>query len=211
MQPAAGTAESLTLFVCGDGMTGRGIDQALPNPGSPELYESWVRDARDYVALAEAASGTFARPLDPTEIWGDALDDLAGFRPDVSLANLETAITSHDEPWPGKGINYRMHPGNGPCLLAAGFDCCALANNHVLDWGLEGLFETGRALDHLQIAWCGAGVDLAAAQRPARFEPVPGSRVLIWSVGLPDSGIPGRWAAGPQRPGVWLLPEASPR
>jgi len=209
MQRAAGSAESLTLFVCGDVMTGRGIDQALPHPGSPTLYESWVRDARDYIALAEAASGKFSRPLSLTEIWGDALDELTRFQPDIRLGNLETAITSHDEPWPGKGINYRMHPDNAACLQAAAFDCCALANNHVLDWGVPGLLETGRVLDQLKIAWCGAGGELAAGQRPAVLEPVPGSRVLIWSVGLPDSGIPQAWGAETRQPGVWLLPDAS--
>ena len=45
----------LRLFLCGDVMTGRGIDQALPYPVNPVLYEPHVRDARDYVHLAEKA------------------------------------------------------------------------------------------------------------------------------------------------------------
>ena len=43
----------LRLFLCGDVMTGRGIDQALPHPSNPILYEPYIRDARDYVDLAE--------------------------------------------------------------------------------------------------------------------------------------------------------------
>lgn len=39
--------ETLRLFLCGDVMPGRGIDQILPTPSSPELYEPYVRDARD--------------------------------------------------------------------------------------------------------------------------------------------------------------------
>ncbi len=65
--------ETLRLFLCGDVMPGRGIDQILPTPSSPELYEPYVRDARDYVALAETRSGAIARPVHHAYIWGDAL------------------------------------------------------------------------------------------------------------------------------------------
>ena len=47
----------LILFLCGDVMTGRGIDQILPHPGKPQLHEPWIRDARDYVRLAERENG----------------------------------------------------------------------------------------------------------------------------------------------------------
>ena len=47
----------LTLFLCGDVMTGRGVDQVLPDPGDPELRERYADDARAYVRLAERASG----------------------------------------------------------------------------------------------------------------------------------------------------------
>jgi len=50
-------SSALTLFLCGDVMTGRGIDQILPHPGDPTLHEAWVPDARQYVSLAEQASG----------------------------------------------------------------------------------------------------------------------------------------------------------
>ena len=49
--------DTVTLFVAGDVMTGRGIDQVLPNPGDPQIFESYARSARDYVQLAERASG----------------------------------------------------------------------------------------------------------------------------------------------------------
>ena len=62
-------------------------------------------------------------------------------QPDARIINLETAVTrSHDRA--NKGINYRMSPENAECLVAAGIDCCVLANNHVLDWGRAGLLET---------------------------------------------------------------------
>jgi poly-gamma-glutamate synthesis protein (capsule biosynthesis protein) len=195
-----------TLFVCGDVMTGRGIDQALPHPCDPELYESYVRDAREYIALAERAHGPLERPLPFGYIWGDALAVLDRQRPDVRLINLETSVTSNGRPWPNKGIHYRMNPRNVPCLTAARLHGCALANNHVLDWGYAGLHETLATLRSATIEFAGAGADFAEASAPAVF-PVLEGRVLVFSAGLASSGISDEWAAAPGRPGVWLLPE----
>src|SRR5579875_2744548 len=139
---AAGEGAHLGLFLCGDVMTGRGIDQILPHPSDPRLHEDCVTSARRYVELAEEVRGPIPAPVDFTYVWGDALAELARARPDVRLVNLETSVTRSDEYWRGKGINYRMHPENVPCLAAAGIDCCALANNHVLDYGYAGLRET---------------------------------------------------------------------
>jgi poly-gamma-glutamate capsule biosynthesis protein CapA/YwtB (metallophosphatase superfamily) len=55
----------VTLFLCGDVMTGRGIDQILPRPGDPRLREAYIPAATGYVALAEAASGPIPRPVEP--------------------------------------------------------------------------------------------------------------------------------------------------
>src|SRR5439155_22976592 len=85
---------SLRLFLCGDVMLGRGIDQALPHPGNPILYEPYVRDAREYVHLAEKAHGPIPRPLTFDYIWGDALQELERAEVDFRIANLETAIAS---------------------------------------------------------------------------------------------------------------------
>jgi poly-gamma-glutamate synthesis protein (capsule biosynthesis protein) len=212
-QPAERTPPAtspVTLFLCGDVMTGRGIDQILPQSVPPQLYEPYIRDARDYVRLAEQVNGPVASPVDYPYIWGDALAELAEIAPDLRIVNLETAITAHPQPWP-KGINYRMHPRNVPVLTAAGVDCCVLANNHVLDWGVPGLAETLATLDAAGIRHAGAGPDLAAAQAPAVL-PVPGQgrgRVLVFAYGSESSGIGGAWAATAQRPGVNLLPDLS--
>ena len=41
--------DAIRLFLCGDVMTGRGIDQVLPHPVEPHLFESWARTAAVYV------------------------------------------------------------------------------------------------------------------------------------------------------------------
>ncbi|HEV2459949.1 MAG TPA: CapA family protein, partial [Ktedonobacterales bacterium] len=78
----------VTLLLCGDVMTGRGIDQILPHPNAPGLHEPYAQSARDYVRLAEAKSGPIARPVDFAAIWGDALAELERRRPDVRIINL---------------------------------------------------------------------------------------------------------------------------
>jgi len=186
----------VTLFVCGDVMTGRGVDQILAHPNPPGIQESCVRDAREYVELAQQMNGPIAYPVDAAYIWGDATDELDRMQPDARVINLETSVTRHDTYWPGKGIHYRMHPENVGCLTASRVDVCALANNHVLDYGYAGLEETLRTLRGAGIGVAGAGLTLEEAQRPAIVDLSGDHRVIVFSVGATSSGIPLAWAAG---------------
>ncbi len=199
----------LTLFLCGDVMTGRGVDQILPHPGSPELREPGQVDARAYVALAEAVSGPIPRPVPFTWIWGDALAELAARAPAVRLLNLETSITRHGEFAPGKEVHYRMSPGNTGCLTAARPDACVLANNHVLDFGRRGLTSSLHALAEAGLCPAGAGSGDVQARQPAVLS-AGGGRVVLFACGMPSSGIPPDWAAGPGRPGIDFLPGPTP-
>ena len=200
---------SLRLFLCGDVMTGRGIDQALPHHVNPILYEPYVRDAREYVHLAEKAHGSISRPLSLDYIWGDAPQELERAEVDFRIVNLETAITSVETPWPGKGIHYRMHPQNVGCLSAGRISACALANNHVLDWGYDGLSETLQTLNATGIAYSGAGNDADEAMRPAVLATSGRNRVLLFSFGSTTSGIPHEWKTTGVSPGVNLLDDLS--
>jgi poly-gamma-glutamate synthesis protein (capsule biosynthesis protein) len=200
---------SLRLFLCGDVMTGRGIDQALPHPVDPVLYEPCVRDAREYVALAEKANGPIPRPLSFDYVWGDALHELERASVDLRIINLETAITADGTPWPDKGIHYRMHPLNIGCLSVARISVCALANNHILDWGYAGLSETLRSLEAVGMAHAGAGNNAEEAAAPAELA-LPGKpRVLLFSFGSTTSGIPHEWSATSSRAGLNLLNDLS--
>jgi hypothetical protein len=88
-----GDAPVITVGLCGDVMTGRGVDQALPHAGDPKLHEPWVRDARGYLRLAAEHSGAFDIPVDYAYIWGDAIEEFERADPDVRVINLETSIT----------------------------------------------------------------------------------------------------------------------
>lgn len=201
--------EYVTLALTGDVMTGRGVDQVLPYPGDPRLYEPSMTSALGYVSLAEEANGPIPRPADFSHVWGDALAELDGRRPDVRLVNLETAVTTSVEP-ELKSINYRMHPRNIPVLPAAGVNWCVLANNHVLDWQVPGLLETLTTLDDAGIALTGAGRNLVEAAEPAALPVGPRTRILVFGYGSPTSSIPTACAATSDRPGVNFLPDLSP-
>jgi len=207
--PAIGQemAGHIKIFMCGDVMTGRGIDQVLPHPSDPGIYESYLKSATGYVKLAESLNGPIPQPVSFAYIWGDALEELDRAAPHVRLINLETSITTRNDYWKGKGINYRMHPQNIATLTAAGIDACALANNHVLDWGYAGLSETLDTLKNANIQTAGAGRNIAEAGTPAVLPVAGGRRVLVFAFGLTSSGIPLNWAAGKNRPGVYLLPD----
>jgi len=191
-------------------MTGRGIDQILPYPSRPEIHEAYARSALDYVGLAERTAGRIARPVDFAYVWGDAIAEFERVRPDVRIVNLETAVTASDEPWPGKGIQYRMHPANVPCLTAARLDCCVVANNHVMDWGRAGLADTLHALHSAGMRTAGAGRDAGEAATPASIELPGGGRLLVFAVATEDAGVPADWAATGDRSGVNLLRDLSP-
>ncbi|MFP4114285.1 MAG: CapA family protein [Spirochaetota bacterium] len=213
----------LRLAFAGDVMLGRGIDQIQRQSVPPELREPAVSDARDYVRLAERASGPIPRDVDPDYVWGDAAQTLREFAPHAFVLNLETSFTRSDFFDPTKGIHYRAHPDNVRILTSVADPICAVANNHVLDLGEEGLEETLTTLSHASVPHCGAGKNSPQARRPAMVEVADrrDSRrgvlteecaehdartcVVVLSCCVFTSGVAPGWGAGPDRPGVFLL------
>lgn len=206
-----GPQDGVTLFLCGDVMTGRGIDQILAHPGNPQLHESYMRSALGYVQLAERATGPIERPVDDRYVWGDTLGACVEAGAQVRIVNLETAVTVCDDAWPGKGIHYRMHPRNVACLVAAGIDVCVLANNHVLDWGYRGLEETLATLQAHALRTAGAGRTAAEAAAPAIVDVGGSGRVLVFAFGMASAGVARAWSAAEGQAGVNYLDDLSSR
>jgi Putative enzyme of poly-gamma-glutamate biosynthesis (capsule formation) len=183
----------------------------LPHPSDPHLYEPYIRNAIAYVRLAERVNGPIPKPIDFAYIWGDALAELERVMPDARIINLETSATKSNDYWKRKGIHYRMHPENIPCITAARIDCCALANNHVLDWGYSGLEETLDTLKKVNVKISGAGRNIKEAEAPAVIEVAGKGRVIVLSLGSVTSGIPWGWAASEDKPGISFLDDLSER
>ncbi|KAL1917105.1 uncharacterized protein VTP21DRAFT_5303 [Calcarisporiella thermophila] len=206
-------SDPVNLFLCGDVVLGRGIDQILAHSCPPILYESYVKDARHYILLAIKKNGQLPTnpPVQPHYLWGCLLEEFQKHKPDVKIINLETSITSSDTPWPHKPVCYRMHPDNVDVIKAAGIDIALLANNHVMDWGTQSLIDTLTTLKNAGIKSAGAGLNQKEAESPVIMDiPHKKARVLVFSFGSPDSGVPTAWAADGNRPGVAYVDPVHP-
>jgi poly-gamma-glutamate synthesis protein (capsule biosynthesis protein) len=102
------------------------------------------------------------------------LGPVAGFmrRADLTIVNLECAITSRETVWEGapKAFYFGAPPIAVESLADAGVDLVSLANNHSLDFGRAGLLDTLDVLRGRAIAVAGAGRTLDEAVAPAVVE-----------------------------------------
>lgn len=166
------------------------------------LHEKCVASALGYIALAERARG--ALPRNEMARLGGAYPLAAVAREfeaaDLAVVNVETALTTSND-WLPKGINYRAHPGNALVALhAIGVPprgVATLANNHILDWGRQGLLDTLRSLDAAGAVRAGAGFDAADAAKPAEIR-VRDTLVRVAALGSESSGVPPSWDEGIQ-------------
>lgn len=202
--------QDLQIFLCGDVMTGRGIDQILSYPSFPRLYEPYIKDARDYVVIAERTNGKIPRGVHGGYLWGDGLIELKQRHLSARIINLETSITKSKTPDSHKSIHYKMQPNNIDAITSASINACSLANNHMLDWGIQGFLETLQTLNNANIQYSGAGHNIDQAQTPAILAtPNDKIRILIFSMGTYSSGIFPEWGATTKQPGLWLLDNLS--
>ncbi len=117
----------------------------------------------------------------------------------IVFANLEGPLTDVGEAEIDKRYVFRSPPAKvAPALAAAGINVVSLANNHILDYGVEGLKNTLAALAAVGIRHAGAGMDLQQARQPAIME-AGGHTValLAYSLTFPES-----FWAGVERPGA---------
>lgn len=85
---------------------------------------------------------------------------------DLAIGNLETPLTDRGSSLVDKTYLFRNPPDKvAPALKSAGFDVVTLANNHSLDYGVEGLQDTFRALNNVGIKYVGAGMNLQEARQ----------------------------------------------
>ena len=105
-----------------------------------------------------------------TYIWGNTLEIIRNV--DLSLINLECAISSGGNKWNKtfKMFHFRAHPEAIRVLSTAYIDYVSLANNHILDYDIEALFDTLDLLEKNKIAYSGAGRNLTEAVKPATLE-----------------------------------------
>lgn len=133
--------------------------------------------------------------------WGDTLPILHSA--DWRLCNLECVISGRGMLWSPytKAFHFRSDTKNIAALQAAQINAVALANNHVLDYGYEAMFEMLENLERAKIIYSGAGRNCAEASRLATAEAC-GRKLglLAFTDNEPD------WEATADQPGVFYVP-----
>jgi poly-gamma-glutamate synthesis protein (capsule biosynthesis protein) len=118
---------------------------------------------------------------------------------DLTIVNLETAITSRGTPEP-KTYHFRTEPKAIDALKAAGIDAVTIANNHTLDFGQIGLLDTLDALHAAEFPAFGAGRDADEAYAPW-LTTVKGVKIAV--LGFSQvAELSKTWAPGPDKPGI---------
>jgi len=131
---------------------------------------------------------------------------------DAAFGNMETTLidarhfSGAPYPFDGDWANVSL-PSVAADLKSMGFDLVGRANNHAMDWGLEGMRETGRHLDEAGIIHAGSGDNAALARAPAYYESARG-RVALVSFATtfrPTSEAMPPHGEAPGRPGLSAL------
>lgn len=119
---------------------------------------------------------------------------------DINFANLETVVTDrNDLTREQKLFTFRMHPNGVRHLMRTGFNLFSAANNHSMDYGVEGARETVAHLDELVgeglIAYAGLGLNRDDAAATRRFE-VKGQHIAFAAIGIASQGVAGENTPG---------------
>jgi len=110
---------------------------------------------------------------------------------DVNFCNLETTVMDrNDIAHADKAYNFRCHPNAVRAALKAGFNLMSIANNHMKDYGPDGIKETVSWLKKLggerkdrKLRFAGAGKDIDEASKVAVFK-VNGIRVAFAAISI---------------------------
>ncbi|GGO69810.1 CapA family protein [Nonomuraea cavernae] len=121
---------------------------------------------------------------------------------DLSMINLETAITTGGTPAPGKQYTFRAPASAFTALKAAGVDVVSMANNHGMDYMETGLADSLAAIKRSRFPVVGIGKDEAEAYKPYR-KVVNGNRVsIIGATQVLDAEFIASWTAGGEKGGL---------
>jgi poly-gamma-glutamate synthesis protein (capsule biosynthesis protein) len=85
---------------------------------------------------------------------------------DVNITNLECPLTNSEDKILKTGPHLKSSPQIVDLLKLGKFNVTALANNHILDYGQNGLQDTLDLLDKNSIKYMGAGKNLNEARKP---------------------------------------------
>lgn len=88
---------------------------------------------------------------------------------DIFYLNHEYTVSERGEALAGKLYTFRAKPERMKILEEMGTDLVSLANNHIYDYGEEGMLDTLEYLDEAEIPYVGGGRNLEEAARPVYY------------------------------------------
>jgi poly-gamma-glutamate synthesis protein (capsule biosynthesis protein) len=154
----------------------------------------------------EAGAISSGVPL-ATQLRNDPTNLLAPIKPifagaDLTMVNLETAITERGEPVAGKNFHFRSPAESFAALRAAGVDVINMANNHALDYGPVGMDDTFAAIAASKLPVVGIGHNATEAYRPYRTV-IRGQRIAVFgALDWLEPGLVTQWSATDTQPGL---------
>jgi poly-gamma-glutamate synthesis protein (capsule biosynthesis protein) len=156
-----------TLFAGGDILLDRGVYKTLV---VEEKGADYPFDGGTAEITSRYCCSSFGWELPRTRRTGNAgavRDLIEGA--DLAIANFENPAPNRPR-WHTRGTVFSADPALIDGLAAAGIDYLSLANNHIRDAGGQGILQTIANIGKRGIEVSGAGVDLAAARKPAMLE-----------------------------------------
>lgn len=141
------------------------------------------------------------KKVTPEYPWGDTLSLFE--RADWRMCNLECVVSDTGTPWytTPKVFHFRSDAKNIKVLRVAHINAVSLANNHVLDYEYDAMFEMFKALDDTGIAYAGAGDNIEEASRMAI------SRVGDMTIGIFSfTDNEPAWEAAKEKAGIYFVP-----
>lgn len=113
--------------------------------------------------ICPASINDFFKVQNVDTLFGDTLSYIQNA--DRAICNLECAITDKDTPIAKIGPNLKVSPEAATVLKKAGFTDCSIANNHIFDYGVEGINDTLLSLKNEDINWFGFGENALDARK----------------------------------------------
>lgn len=136
-------------------------------------------------------NGPLNRPVDKNSIYDHVQTA------DSCFANLEMPFSKDASP-AEKLIAIKCDPVHAPIICDLGIDVVTVANNHGMDYGIEGLRTTSRTLDDAGVAHVGIGENVHESFPPV-LKSINGTKVAYIGV---TTTLPNGSGAGPSRPGL---------
>ena len=186
-------------------MTTPPVTTAPPATTSPASATAPPEGDGEPIRLAFAGDVHFEGEL-ATALAADPAGMLAPIAPvlssaDLAVVNVETAITTGGTP-SAKQYNFRAPPSALEALRSAGVDVASLANNHGLDYGVEGLSDSLAAAEEAGLPLIGIGRDEAEAYAPHVATLGVRTVAVIGATQVLDGSLIASWTAGPDQPGL---------